>query len=190
MSKEIKKLETFLFYKRIMFMDKEQFKIIGHSLGINTYHAKHSEIEKDKYLPGEFYRNYFCAGTKGGDEYSILEQLEKDELMISQERHGDMYFFVTDKGIQKFRNDFAIQVTQEFQPPSKGRSKYLDYLHNDGGETFEEFLGILIPKRESGPGGVRFVSTKYSGVMGDFKRTVKEAKVSYKGALKEYKSKS
>jgi len=168
-------------------MNKEQFKIVGHSLGINTYHAEHSEIEKDKYLPEEFYRNYYCWGNVESTPSAEWEELVRNELAVSDVQREQIYYFVTDKGIQKFRDLFTIQVTQEFKPPSKGRSKYLDYIHADYCDSFSDFLGIQMPKREHGKGGVRFVSTKYPEVRGGFMSTIKEAKVSYKEKLKEYK---
>jgi len=169
-------------------MNDKQFKIVGHSLGINTYHAKHSEIEKDKYLPGEFYRNYYCWGNADGTPSEEWEELVRQELAVSDVQREQLYYFVTDEGIQKFRDLFAIQVTQEFKPPSKGRSKYLDYIHADYCDSFSDFLDIKMPKREYGREGVRFVSTKYSEVKGNYKLTIKEAKESYKKRLKEYKN--
>lgn len=168
-------------------MKNKEFDIIGHSLGINTYHARLSEYKKDKELPSEFYRNYYCAGKKG-EVFLELESLAEDGYMEKWEKFDNTYFSVTDKGILEFRKQFKIQITDTFKPPSISKQKYLDYLHNDGEYNFAEFLGIVKPIREFNysEGGTRFVSIKYPGVKGEFKNTIKEAKESYKLSLKKY----
>ena len=168
-------------------MKNKEFDIIGHSLGINTYHAKLSKYKKDKELPCDFYRNYYCAGKKGG-VFVELESLAADGYMDKWEKFDNIYFSVTDKGILEFRKQFKIKITDTFKPPSIGKQKYLDYLHDDGEYSFAEFLGIVKPKMEVNYYGIgtRFVSVKYPEVKGEFKDTIKEAKESYKLSLKKY----
>jgi len=171
-------------------MIEEQFKVVGHSLGINTYHAKLSERKKDKKLPEEFYRNYYCAGEPHGN-YPILESLVEKGYMEKWVRLGNQYYSVTEEGVSEFRSQFKTQIVDTFVPPSKSKQNYLDYLHSDGCESFAEFLGIQKPKRETSyrDGGTRFVSSKYPEVKGEYKATIKEARESYKERLKKYKSK-
>ena len=54
-------------------------------------------------------------------------------------------------------------------------------------DGFHSFLKIVLPRREYNSNlGFRFVSQKYSGVQGDYRLTIKEAKASYKKALHEH----
>lgn len=84
--------------------DKE-LHLIGHSLGINVYNAKLSKKKKDKRLPKEFYRNYFCASVNHSD-FPILSDLQLKGLMESWTKFNNIYFSVTEKGIQLFRIEF------------------------------------------------------------------------------------
>ncbi len=169
-------------------MTDEQYKNVGHSLGINTYHAALSEREKDRYLPEEFYRNYYCWGNADSEPSAEWEDLVNKGLADVDIQRDQIYYFVSDKGIEKFRELFTERVTQTFVRPSKGRTKYMEYLDSDTGYNFAEYLGIQAPKREyDRKGNYRFVSTKYYGVRGEYKPTVKEAKISYKEKLKQYK---
>ena len=86
-----------------------EFKLIGHSLGVNTYHAKVSKKKKDKILPKEFYRNYFCASVNHSD-FPILSDLQLKGLMESWTKFDNLYFGVTEKGIQAFKNVFDKYV--------------------------------------------------------------------------------
>lgn len=168
-------------------MTDKQYKDVGHSLGINTYGAVQSDREKDRYLPEEFYRNYYCWGDAENGPSDSWDELVRNGLADVDTQRGQIYYFVSDKGILKFRELFTERVTATFVRPSKGKTNYMDYLHDDGPYTFAEFLGIEVPKREEYGGRYRFVSTKYDGVYGELRETVKEAKVSYKEKLKEYK---
>jgi hypothetical protein len=89
----------------------EELHILGHSLGINVYHAKHSKKKKDKKLPKEFYRNYFCAGTEAHYEFKTLETLEQAGLMHRWNQYGQIYFGVSEKGIEVFREEFKKYVS-------------------------------------------------------------------------------
>lgn len=166
-------------------MNDEQFDLIGHSLGVNIYHAKISEKEKHKYLPDEFYRNYYCAGKIGGVYPEFKELLEKG-YVETWTKFGNDYFSVTERGILEFRNEFTERITNSYVQPKKSRQKYLEYI-SSGYDSFEDFLGIQMPKREYINGGYRFSSTKYRSVSGEVKPTIKEAKESYKKALKKHK---
>jgi hypothetical protein len=79
-----------------------------------------------------------------------------------------------------------------YTPPKVSRSKarYQEYLHADYGDDFATWLGIDVPRREYGysyenSGMVRFSSPLGKG---KFCKTVKEAKASYKAALKAAKA--
>ena len=183
-------------------MNEKQFEIIAHTLGINAYHAKLSTRKKDKILPDEFYRNYFCAGTEKHHEYDILLELEKLGYMERWKSFSNLYFGVTDEGIKAFRQQFKETITDKFKPLSKAKNKYQDYLDSECCETFDEWLGIKIPKYEyfrdldffdqercSNNGDcdyVRMISTKYDCVKGVFCPNEKLAKASYKKELREY----
>ncbi len=100
----------------------------------------------------------------------------------------NVYFSVTERGIEKFRELFFERITSTYVRPSKSRRVYEEFVHVDGYDNFSDFLGIKLPRREgSSYKGYRFCSTKYLGVNGEFRPTLKEAKVSYKEKLKEYK---
>jgi DNA-binding PadR family transcriptional regulator len=88
----------------------EELKIMGHSLGVNVYHAKVSKKKKDKKLPQEFYRNYFCA-SPGHSDYTTLQSLFKKGYMETWTSFGNQqYFGVTDEGIKVFKEEFEKQV--------------------------------------------------------------------------------
>lgn len=87
-----------------------QLSLIGHSLGINTYHAKLSKLKRDKKLPKEFYRNYFIAGSKH-DDYPQLIRLVQMGLMNAAETID--YFHVTDFGILNFRSEFKRLIVNQ-----------------------------------------------------------------------------
>ena len=74
-------------------LTEKEIDILGHTLGINVYHAKISKKRQDKKLPKEFYRNYFCANTTH-DEFTILNKLQKDGWMKSWEQFNNLYFCV------------------------------------------------------------------------------------------------
>jgi hypothetical protein len=87
-------------------MEEKLIFILGHTLGINVYHAKTSNLKKDKKLPKKFYRNYFCAGDEKHHDYPVLFELESLKLMERYTRFGQLLFCVTDEGIEKFKNEF------------------------------------------------------------------------------------
>ena len=117
----------------------EHWNLIAHSLGINLYHAIHSKNYKDKQLPNEFYRNYFCS-SKSGESFNLLKELESMGLTESNHQNGNVYFKVTDKCIVSFREYFYEEVTDKFKKPTKSQMRYQDYLHLDSEMSFMEYL--------------------------------------------------
>lgn len=92
----------------------KQIDLIGHSLGINVYHAKKKGNTK---LPKEFYRNRFCAGSLHSDRKE-LDALEKLGYMESWYGSHDTFFSVTDKGIAKFRAEYKDYINSLENPES------------------------------------------------------------------------
>lgn len=172
-------------------LSDKQIDLIAHSLGINYYNAKLSDDPKYKSLPDEFYRNYFCVGDPNQftDE---MRELEEAGFIETWNKFGNFYFGITKNGIEEFRVIFLREIYIPFisLPKTKSRSKarYREFLNNDGYYDFAESIGIQKPRREHENGLVRFASTKYSGIKGELCKTIKEAKVSYKEALKKFKS--
>jgi hypothetical protein len=165
------------------------WELVAHTLGIKLYNAQLSKRKKDKHLPNEFYRNYFCS-SEGSSDYKHLKELEVLGLTESWEQHSSVYFRITNKGVVEFREYFSENITKQHKPLTKSQENYQKYLDTDTGCSYEEWLGIEPPKREYNvgwEGGVRLVSTKYESVKGDFRKTLKDAKISYKEALKKYK---
>lgn len=81
---------------------------------------------------------------------------------------------------------------------ARGISRYQQFLHSDCGNTFAEYLGINVPVLEYDRPHLadgyqyRYVRTSYiiwgpERIEGDWCRTKKEAKASYKAALKKAK---
>ena len=96
-------------------MTQEQAKIVGHSLGVNVYHAQVSGKKKDKKLPAEFYRNRFCASSSHNDMPVLLE-LEQTGYMkpgrtINQGQ--DVLWYVTESGINVFKDWFFTNIQQQ-----------------------------------------------------------------------------
>ena len=169
--------------------ETDEFKkwgLVSHSLGVNLENSILSNRKKDKYLPVKFYRNYFCS-SKDSSDYKILKKLEVDGITLSWVQYSNIYFMVTEKGISKFRDYFLINVNKNYKPISKSAENYQKYLDSDTGNSYTDWLGIKLPKQEYRLSEVRLVSTKYNEVKGVFSKTLKDAKISYKIALKNYK---
>ncbi len=94
-------------------MTEKQLQIIGHTLGINVYHAKLSKNKKDKKLPKEFYRNYFCADSERHSDYPILVELENLGFMERWLKDKMLFFGATDSGIIEFKKQFILQVADQ-----------------------------------------------------------------------------
>lgn len=88
-------------------LSENELDNIGHSLGVNIYHAKRSKKRKDKKLPKDFYRNYFNSGI-GHSDYKCLISLCEKGLM---EKSSETYFHVTEQGIEIFKSEFARYVS-------------------------------------------------------------------------------
>ena len=90
-------------------MTQKQFELIGHSLGVNVYHAKKSKKKSDKKLPKEFYRNYFQA-SKGHSDYEELKSLVSIGFMTNREQFEQEVFHVSDDGKKKFIDKFNLEI--------------------------------------------------------------------------------
>jgi hypothetical protein len=154
-------------------ISQDQIRILHHTLGLRT----------DRREP---YRNHYVAG-QGHHAQADLDALESAGLMERTRSpgflaEGDMVFICTKAGI-----DHAINHI----PPEPKRTKYQEYLNSDCGLTFAEWLGIEVPRLEYDyRGNYRYSRPMrdYSGfVYGEWKPTKKEAKASYKTALKAWK---
>lgn len=166
-------------------LNNEQVDIIGHSLGINVYHARLSNDPKDKYLPDEFYRNYYCVGSVDNFTNEMIDLLDLG-FIEKTNRFGQLYFHITEKGIDEFRKIFQSEISAKFIPLSKAKEKYREFLRTDVVDSFADYLMIYLPKREyNSIGMVRLVSTKYNDVKGQYCKTLKEAKLSYKESLNQ-----
>jgi len=150
---------------------KHQIELMQHSLGINENRR-------------EPYRNYFLA-SGGHSDNADLESLVAAGLMTSRAApsfcaENDVVYHVTDAG-----REMAIAAL----PAPKKRSRYGEYLDSDTCQSFAEWLGISVPEIEYGhwypcSGKFRMTSKRASGEWCD---TQKEAKASYKEALKANK---
>jgi hypothetical protein len=169
-----------------------QIELLHHTLGLNERRR-------------EPYRNHFVAGN-GHSDMRHLEALERAGLMERRRApaflaDGDVVFAATDTG-----RDAELAALPEPKPPAK-RTRYEDYLDADGcgGDSFGEFLcGVRLPSFESRQDlrrderyGVRTI-TEYRmyrrfdywtrDVQGGWCATMKDAKASYKAALKAHKA--
>lgn len=77
-------------------MTEEEYKTIGHSLGV-----KIDKYIGDKKLPKEFYRNHFQS-----EPNPSLLNLVKNKLMTSRSQFGQTVFHVTEKGKEEFKLEF------------------------------------------------------------------------------------
>jgi len=80
--------------------------------------------------------------------------------------------------------------SEEYNKLSKSHGKYTAFINEEYSDHFSDYLGIKLPIREYGSwpqGGIRFKSSKYSSVIGEYCKTIKEAKKSYKEKLFDYK---
>lgn len=169
-----------------------QIELLHHTLGLS---------ERNR----EPYRNHFVAGN-GHSDMRHLEALERAGLMERRRSpsflaDGDIVFAATDAG-----REAAIDALPEPKPPRK-RSRYEEYLDADGcgGDSFGEFLcGNKLPEfeRRSAPRGEKgdrfgdqyrmfrrayghaYDRYGYRDVEGEWCATMKDAKASYKAALK------
>jgi len=156
----------------------EQLALLHHTLGL------HPERRAS-------HRNHFVAGP-GHHDQSNLEALEAAGLMERGRTpkfldQGDVVFQCTDAG-----REYAVDNL----PPPPKYSRYEEYLRSECSENFAWFLGIRVPELQTdygswrGPTRYRYVrrdAYDWEDVRGEWKTTKKEAKESYKAALKALK---
>ncbi|UXY13825.1 hypothetical protein N8I74_10875 [Chitiniphilus purpureus] len=155
------------------------------------------ELRPDRREPS---RNHFVAGH-GHPDQADLEALVLMGLMGRSPTPRfcdpcDEVFHVTAAG-----KSYAIDNLPPAPPPPKEGS-YAHYRASECSESFAEWLGIALPQLEySGSrygaprNCVRYVRIKYTAygideVAGEWKPTRKEAKASYKAALKAAKERT
>ena len=162
-----------------MNITERQLELLHHTLGL------HPERR-------ESHRNHFVAGPQHHDQQD-LEVLESAGLMTRGRTpafldKGDVVFQWTEAG-----RTYAIDNLP--LPPKY--SRYEEYLRAECSEGFAWWLGIRVPSLEIDfPRGkpTQYRYTRRDGydwtdVRGDWKPTKKEAKASYKAALKSYQDK-
>ncbi|WP_395406261.1 hypothetical protein ACHMW6_06210 [Pseudoduganella sp. UC29_106] len=156
--------------------------LLHHSLGVRP----------DRREP---FRNHFVAGEGHHDMPDLLKLVEAGYMVRRPAPafcgHGDEVFYVTEAG-----RAFALDNL----PPPPKKSRYDEYLDADYGHSFATWLCIDVPQVEHRTiyleGGkwreeCRLVRTGYGDyrkprIEGEWKPTKKEAKASYKTALKKH----
>lgn len=148
-----------------------QIDLLHHTLGLTPQRR-------------ESFRNHFMAG---GGHYAQQDLLALEAAgLMAQGRtpsfcdDGDMLFMCTDSG-----KAFALDSLPSPSLPLK-KTRYQQFLDADCGRSFAEYLGIELPKRQHSydyrtPNHFRLKSSRATG---DYALTLKEAKASYKAALK------
>lgn len=153
-----------------------QLSILHHTLGLRP----------DRREP---WRNHYLAGP-GHHSQSDLDLLVRAGLMQRRTpplfcAEGDVLFTCTEKGK-------ALAV--ELLPPEPKRTKYQDYLQSESAEGFAWHLGINVPKYESRIRDKQIEWRMYRilrrgywerDIQGDWEKTKKAAKASYKCELKK-----
>ena len=158
-----------------MQITKQALSVLHHTLGLRPDRR-------------ESFRNHFVAG-QGHHDMPALEELEQAGLMERRRTpkfcsEGDIVFAATDAG-----RDVAVELL----PPEPERTKYEEYLHADCFDSFAAYLGIWKPEYEWRRDGTRWEYRMYRSkgyqiherdVEGEWAATKKDAKASYKAALK------
>ncbi|EPD35933.1 hypothetical protein HMPREF9701_04966 [Delftia acidovorans CCUG 274B] len=163
----------------------QQVRLLQHTLGL-CEHQRSS------------YRNHFVAGP-GHHDMPDLEVLENLGLMGRHRAPSfcdptDIVFYTTEAG-----QALALEQLPEPPPPEK-QTQYRQWLDADTGCTFREWLcGSRLPKFETrgyvlnGTQEYRMYRMVWDGdwdsyrdVQGQWANTKKEAKASYKAALKAH----
>lgn len=155
-------------------MSERHLALLWHTLGVTPERR-------------EPYRNHFVADP-GHYAMPDLQGLEAEGLMARARTPAfccpdDMVFIVTDAGRR-----LALRLL----PAAPKKTRYEEYLDADCGLDFHEFLGINKPEFESRGDWRnreyrmrRWIGwSSYIDVQGEWARTKKEAKASYKAALK------
>ena len=150
-------------------LSEKQIRILHHTLGLRPEQRNS-------------YRNHFVAGP-GHPDMPIIESLMAVGMMARSKtpafiNKDDMVFVVTDVG-----KTLAVDLL----PPAPKRTKYQEYLRSEDSQCFCEWLGINVPVYEFSHRGWRMVRRHYYcelNIAGEWAPTKKEAKASYKEALK------
>lgn len=167
-------------------MRKDLLHILQHSLGL------------DQYGRGRQYRNHFVAG---GDDVGRCQELAamgymREHKMAPELTGGSPCFVVTDRGFE------AVALYSPAPPPepklTAAQKRYQDYYHSESADGFAWFLGINVPDvecRHAWNGRKHTYEYRYRRtqrhnweldvIAGDWKPTKKEAKASYKEALRQ-----
>jgi hypothetical protein len=162
------------------FVTEKQLGLLHHTLGVTP----------EKRIP---FRNHFVAG-EGHHDQADLKALEATGFMSRRDNAewmggGDL-FRATEAG-----KSYALDNLSAAPPPER-KSLFREFMDNDCGYSFSEFLcGGRMPKYEtrgSYPGEYRMWRWNYSypgdssQVHGEWRATKKGAKATYKVALKVY----
>lgn len=153
-----------------------QLALLHHALGVRP----------DRRDP---FRNHFVAGDGHHDMPDLLK-LTEDGYMVTGAApafcgYGDVVFYVTDKGRAHALDNLPLP------PPPRKRSKFDEYYESESTLTFAEWLGIEVPRREYnyyasiGDPKRNFVRLTSRKATGEWCKSLKEAKASYKAALRE-----
>ena len=159
-------------------LSQRSLGILQHSLGL------------DEYGQGPQYRNHYVAG---GEAVIYCRALVVMGFMEERKDNGltggSPWFSVKTAGI------LAVSRYSPIPPKrSRAQQRYLDYLDADTGYSFAEFMGIEVPslhaEMQKGKWRYRYDRTRWNWsakeyVTGEWGATKKEAKASYKAALKK-----
>lgn len=158
------------------FVSEDQLQLLLHTLGLDRHD-----------IPS---RNFFAIENNSKYIHD-LNRLESLGLMLHRAdpfSKDSVVFSATEMG-----KHFSLSIIKKTRH-AKFNKRYSEYLDSEGGyKDYAEFLGIEIPEREyqhliwwntNSPRLIRFKSSKAEG---QFCKTVKEAKASYKAALAEQK---
>lgn len=139
--------------------------LLHHTLGLTPEHRNP-------------FRNHFMAGAGHHDQAELLE-LEAAGLMAQGRTpsfcdDGDMLFMCTEAG--------KALALDNLPPPPK-YSRYQEYRRSEVFESFAEWLGIDVPRRDYHWREQGHFRLKSSRATGEYCATLKEAKATYKAAL-------
>ena len=148
-------------------------KLVAHSLGIDLFKSVISLKQKDKKLPFSFYRNYYNASERQAGIAGIDKLVEKGFM----EKSVLNYYYVTDRGIEKFKKQFSELAI--YKPKSEMNIDYLrhrinfyctfynyNFCANNSDHVIEYAYKLLI--------GREYVSYTTKNVIGQFKTELKK----------------
>lgn len=149
----------------------KQLSLLNHTLGLSEWNRTPN-------------RNYFMTGENSGDFAGLIALVDAGMMTkrVNAEWLGGGFFFAaTDLG-----QEYALSRLPAPKEPKK-KSRYEEFLDADCGFSFGEWLVIDLPKREFQWNGrsewtYRFTSRRGTG---EWCKTLKEAKASYKAAIKQ-----